>query len=138
MPECCLPLSLEPAMAFGLTPDETDGPARSTALLTDHYELTMVQAALVSGAADRRCVFEIFGRRLPDGRRYGVVAGTGRVLDAIDRFRFDTAQLDWLADCRLLDDATLSWLADYRFCGSVTGYGEGDTYFAGSPILIVE
>ena len=43
--------------------------AASTALLTDHYELTMLQAALASGEAHRRCVFEAFARRLPDGRR---------------------------------------------------------------------
>jgi len=49
------------------------------ALLTDHYELTMVSAALRDGTADRRCVFEVFSRRLPAGRRYGVVAGTGRL-----------------------------------------------------------
>src|SRR5579883_1828071 len=67
--------------------------APSSALLTDHYELTMVQAALRSGAAHRRSVFEVFARRLPDGRRYGVVAGTARVLEAIAAFRFDDAQL---------------------------------------------
>src|SRR5271157_1737690 len=50
-----------------------------TALLTDHYELTMLQASLRSGAADRRAVFEVFARHLPHGRRYGVVAGTGRL-----------------------------------------------------------
>ena len=55
-----------------------------TALLTDQYELTMLQASLRSGAADRRAVFEVFARHLPHGRRYGVVAGTGRLLDAID------------------------------------------------------
>ncbi|MDQ2782490.1 MAG: nicotinate phosphoribosyltransferase, partial [Actinomycetota bacterium] len=48
----------------------------------------MVQAALRSGAAHRRSVFEVFARRLPEGRRYAVLAGTGRLLDAIERFRF--------------------------------------------------
>ncbi|HAG61082.1 MAG TPA: nicotinate phosphoribosyltransferase, partial [Arthrobacter bacterium] len=52
----------------------------STSLYTDHYELTMLQASLHSGAAHRRSVFEAFARRLPDGRRYGIVAGTGRLL----------------------------------------------------------
>ena len=55
-----------------------------TALLTDQYELTMLQASLRSGAAGRRAVFEVFARHLPHGRRYGVVAGAGRLLDAID------------------------------------------------------
>src|SRR3954469_23008301 len=109
----------------------------STALLTDHYELTMLQAALRSGAAHRRSVFEVFARRLPDGRRYGVVAGTGRLLDAIEAFRFDPAELAHLADAGVVDAPTLDWLASYRFTGSIWGYGEGDCYFPGSPILVV-
>ncbi|TWF99794.1 nicotinate phosphoribosyltransferase [Kitasatospora viridis] len=125
-------------MAAGPSVAPTLSAAASTALLTDRYELTMLQAALRSGAAHRRSVFEVFTRRLPDGRRYGVLAGTGRVLDAIANFRFDTAQLDWLADQRVVDEPTLRWLADYRFTGDVTGYPEGEVYFPGSPLLTVE
>ena len=109
----------------------------STALLTDRYELTMIEAALRSGRAHRECVFEVFGRRLPGDRRYGVLAGTGRVLEAIGRFRFGAAELDWLSEERVVDDATLSWLADYRFSGSIEGYREGELYFPGSPLLTV-
>ncbi len=110
----------------------------STALLTDHYELTMLQAALRSGTAQRRCVFEVFARRLPDGRRYGVVAGTGRVLEAVEAFRFGGAELDRLRAARVVDEATLGFLADFRFEGSMSGYAEGECYFPGSPILVVE
>jgi nicotinate phosphoribosyltransferase len=108
-----------------------------TGLLTDHYELTMVQAALRSSTASRRSVFELFARRLPDGRRYGVVAGTGRALDALESFCFSTADLDWLSDRKVVDDDTLQWLRNYRFTGSIWGYGEGDVYFPGSPLLVV-
>ncbi|MEU6117937.1 nicotinate phosphoribosyltransferase [Streptomyces sp. NPDC047117] len=110
----------------------------STALFTDQYELTMLQAALRSGTADRRSVFEVFTRRLPEGRRYGVVAGTGRVLDAVENFRFDATILDFLADRGILDDETRRWLADFRFRGDIWGYPEGEVYFPGSPILRVE
>jgi len=110
----------------------------STALFTDRYELTMLRAALRSGAAHRRSVFEVFTRRLPEGRRYGVVAGTGRVLDAVENFRFDGAVLDFLAADSVVDDATLEWLAGYRFTGDIWGYPEGEVYFPGSPILRVE
>ncbi len=108
----------------------------STALLTDHYELTMLQAALARGTAERRSVFELFGRRLPEGRRYGVVAGVGRALDAIEAFRFDDEALAALDG--VVDAATVSWLADYRFAGDMWGYAEGEIYFAHSPLLIVE
>ena len=108
----------------------------STALLTDHYELTMLQAALAGGTAGRRSVFELFPRRLPEGRRYGVVAGVGRALDAIEDFRFDDAVLDVLTD--VVDEPTREWLASYRFTGDIWGYAEGDAYFPYSPLLIVE
>lgn len=110
----------------------------STALFTDRYELTMLQAALRAGTADRRSVFEVFTRRLPEGRRYGVVGGTGRVLDAVENFRFDSDVLDFLADQRIVDEPTLEWLAGYRFRGDIRGYPEGEVYFPGSPIMRVE
>ena len=109
----------------------------STALLTDRYELTMLAAALADGTAFRQCTFEVFARRLPDGRRFGVVAGTGRLLDAIDRFRFTEAELGPLAETGVVDADTLRWLADYRFTGQVVGYPEGELYFPGSPVLSV-
>jgi nicotinate phosphoribosyltransferase len=110
----------------------------STALNTDRYELTMLQAALRSGKSNRQCVFEVFTRQLPAGRRYGVVAGTGRVLEAIRDFRFDEKELSYLAANSVVDEKTLSWLADYKFQGNVSGYREGELYFGHSPVLTVE
>ena len=110
----------------------------SSALLTDMYELTMLQAGLRSGAAHRRSIFETFGRRLPVGRRYGVVAGTGRVLEHLADFRFTDAQLQWLQSESVVDEDTLDYLRDFRFTGTIRGYAEGEVYFPGSPILTVE
>jgi nicotinate phosphoribosyltransferase len=118
------------------TPSPTPSPTSSTALLTDHYELTMLQAALRSGTAHRRAVFELFPRRLPEGRRYGVIAGVGRALDTIESFRFDASVLEALTD--VVDAPTREWLASYRFSGDVWGYAEGEAYFPHSPVLIVE
>ena len=110
----------------------------STALLTDHYELTMLQAALRSGAAQRRCVFEVFARRLPEGRRYGVVAGTGRLVEAVRAFRFGADELAALRERGVVDEQTLDYLAGYRFSGDISGYAEGECYFPGSPLVVVE
>jgi nicotinate phosphoribosyltransferase len=110
----------------------------TTSLLTDHYELTMLRAALRSGAAGRRAVFEVFARHLPHGRRYGVVAGAGRLLDALEQFRFGPAEIDFLRQAGVADEATLSYLRSYAFSGDIWGYAEGDCYFPGSPILVVE
>lgn len=106
-----------------------------TCLLTDKYELTMLAAALRDGTAHRRCTFEIFARRLPEGRRYGVVAGTGRLLEALPQFSFDDSALEALAD--FLDSETLSYLSAFQFRGDVDGYAEGEVYFPGSPVLSV-
>jgi nicotinate phosphoribosyltransferase len=108
------------------------------ALLTDQYELTMVKAALRSGAADRRCVFEVFGRSLPGHRRYGVVAGLGRLFDALPKYRFDDDALAFLESAKVIDDVTRDWLTAYRFSGSIDSYAEGEVFFPGSPVLTVE
>jgi nicotinate phosphoribosyltransferase len=110
----------------------------TSALLTDRYELTMIDAAIGSGQAERECVFEVFARSLPAGRRYGIVAGTGRLLELIRDFRFGDAELGWLRENGIAREATLDWLADYRFTGSISGYQEGEVYFPGSPLLVVQ
>jgi len=110
----------------------------TSALLTDRYELTMIDAARKAGTADRDCVFEVFARRLPEGRRYGVVAGTGRLLQLITEFRFTDAELAWLRENAVVTPSTLDWLADYRFTGDMWGYQEGEVYFPGSPLLVIE
>ena len=107
---------------------------RSTALLTDKYELTMLQAALRDGSANRQVTCEVFGRRLPNERRYGVVAGTERVLRAVEDFRFSANQL---AEMDFLDEKTKEYLRHYRFSGQIDGYREGELYFPNSPILTV-
>lgn len=109
----------------------------STALHTDHYELTMLDAALAAGVADRPVVFEVFTRSVPPGRRYGVFAGLGRVVEALERFTFGAGELEWLAGRRFLTDRALEWLAGYRFQGDISAYPEGEIYTGGSPVLTV-
>jgi nicotinate phosphoribosyltransferase len=107
------------------------------ALMTDQYELTMVSAALKDGTADRDCVFEVFARRLPTGRRYGVVAGPGRLVELIRGFRFTDEDVEFLRRAQIVDESTAAWLAAYRFTGDIDGYAEGELFFPGSPIMTV-
>ena len=67
-----------------------------------------------------------------------MVAGTGRLLDAIEAFTFAPEQIDFLHRTGVVDDATLDFLRGYRFRGTIRGYAEGECYLAGSPLLTVE
>lgn len=109
----------------------------STALKTDHYELTMLDAALRSGRADHDVTFEVFARRLPTGRAHGVFCGLGRLLDAIEQFVWGPAELGWLAERNIVSPGTLSWLDGRRFSGDIHAYREGELYTNGSPVLTV-
>ncbi|WP_308495844.1 MULTISPECIES: nicotinate phosphoribosyltransferase [unclassified Candidatus Sulfotelmatobacter] len=111
---------------------------RPTSLMTDHYELTMLQASLRAGTASRRSVFEVFTRRLPHGRRYGVFAGVGRVLEGLETFHFSEPQLRFLRDTKVVDRTTINYLENFRFTGHIRGYAEGEVYFPHSPLLTVE
>lgn len=111
---------------------------QTTALMTDMYEYTMLDAALRDGTAQRRCVFEVFTRHLPEGRRYGVVAGTGRILDALERFHLSDSDLAFLADRSIVSRETIDWLEHFQFSGRISGYREGEMFFPNSPILQVE
>ena len=110
----------------------------TTALFTDHYELTMVASALRSGSANRRAVFEVFARRLPAGRAYGVVAGIDRLLEAVSNFRFDEATIAHLVNTGVVEAGEMTdWLSSYRFRGDITGYAGGELFFPYSPVVTV-
>ena len=108
-----------------------------TALLTDRYELTMLDSWVRDGSVHHDCVFEAFARRLPDGRRYGVLGGLGRLLPAIEAFQFDAEEVAWLEREGAIGTATAAYLTDFRFRGDVEGYREGELYFPHSPVLTV-
>ncbi len=108
----------------------------STALLTDRYELTMLDAALASRLAGRRAVFEVFARRLPPGRRFGIVAGQGRLAGLLADLRYDQDDIAALRD--VVRPQTRDWLTGRIPQVAVTAYREGSAYAPGSPVLTVD
>lgn len=109
----------------------------TTGLLTDKYELTMLSSFVADGTAENDAVFELFARRLPEGRRFGIVAGLGRLLDGLRDFTFTEQQKAWLIADGALTEQAADWLGDFRFTGDIWAYAEGDLYWPGSPVLTV-
>ena len=81
----------------------------SQALHTDHYELTMLDALVLAGQADRESVFEVFAREIPLGRPYGVLCGNGRLIESVRNFIFGDEELDFLESQKIISRKTLYW-----------------------------
>jgi nicotinate phosphoribosyltransferase len=107
-------------------------------LYTDRYELSMLDGALVSGLINAKATFEVFTRSLTNGYRYGVVGGTGRLLEALPTFTFDDETISWLLDEHIVSRDLATFLSSYRFEGNVYGYPEGEVFTTLSPVLRVE
>lgn len=101
------------------------------------YELTMIESAFETGRAEMPSVFEVFGRRLPGQRRYGVVAGTGRILEALEDFHFGEEELQYLREANIVGERTIEFLKNWKFTGDIYGYAEGECYFPYAPLLTV-
>jgi nicotinate phosphoribosyltransferase len=109
----------------------------SSVLLTDLYQLTMLQAYHDQGM-NETAVFEFFVRKLPEQRNFLMAAGLEQALDFLEHLRFDDAELDWLRQCGRFRRGFVDSLADLRFTGSVWAMAEGTVCFPDEPLLCVE
>jgi nicotinate phosphoribosyltransferase len=110
--------------------------AYGNALLTDLYQLTMMQAYFERGMNDT-AVFELFVRRLPATRSFLVAAGLEQTLDFLEQLRFDEWELEWLRKSGRFSHSFVDSLASLRFTGDVDAMPEGTVCFAGEPLLRV-
>ncbi len=110
--------------------------AGESVLLTDLYQLTMLQAYFDEGMAET-AVFEFFVRKLPAQRNFLVAAGLEQVLDFLESLRFTAEELDWLGTCGRFSRPFVDSLADLRFTGEVHAMAEGTVFFPDEPILRV-
>ena len=108
----------------------------TSALLTDLYQLTMLQAYFDQGMNDT-AVFEFFVRDLPPARGFLVAAGLEQVLEYLETLRLTDAELNWLERCGRFSAPFLASLADLRFSGDVAAMPEGSVFFPNEPILRV-
>ncbi|MCL4799137.1 MAG: nicotinate phosphoribosyltransferase [Burkholderiales bacterium] len=108
----------------------------SSPLLTDLYQLTMLQGYYAAGMT-APAVFELFVRKLPPGRNFLVAAGLEQVLAYVERLRFDAAELEWIGKSGLFDAGFAARLAELRFSGDVDAMPEGTVCFPNEPLLRV-
>jgi nicotinate phosphoribosyltransferase len=108
----------------------------SNPLLTDLYQLNMIEAYLAYGET-KTAVFELFVRKLPARRSFLVAAGLQQALDFLEALRFSQDEVDWLKNTGKFSARTLDYLADLRFTGDVHAMPEGTAFFANEPILRV-
>src|SRR5271169_681348 len=109
---------------------------RPSALLTDLYQLNMMQAYLDQGSTDT-AVFELFFRNLPLRRGFLLAAGLEQALDYFENLRFQPAEVAWLKGTGRFRQNLLDYLAAFRFAGDVHAMPEGTVFFANEPILRV-
>ncbi|HEX6006895.1 MAG TPA: nicotinate phosphoribosyltransferase, partial [Burkholderiales bacterium] len=105
-------------------------------LLTDLYQLTMLQAYFARGMQDT-AVFEFFVRKLPPNRNFLMAAGLEQTLDFLEGLRFSGEEIDWLAKSGRFSREFVSRLEGLRFTGDVHAMPEGTIFFANEPILRV-
>ncbi len=110
--------------------------ACESALLTDLYQLNMMQAYLDHGKLGT-AVFEFFMRRLPQNRRFLVAAGLEQALQFLETLHFSASEIEWLSQTGRFRENLLDYLSAFRFTGDVHAMPEGTVFFADEPILRV-
>lgn len=109
---------------------------KTSLLLTDLYQLTMLQSYHARGMNDT-AVFEFFVRRLRSGRNFLMAAGLEQVLDFLEQAHFSPEELDWLRGTGRFSASFVDWLAGWRFEGDVDAMREGTIFFPNEPVLRV-
>jgi nicotinate phosphoribosyltransferase len=106
----------------------------SSALLTDLYQMNMIQAYLDHDET-KTAVFEFFVRKLPARRGFLIAAGLEQAIQFLENMRFSREEIEWLASTRRFEESLLDRLSDFRFTGDVHAVREGRIFFANEPIL---
>src|SRR5258707_15052890 len=109
-------------------------PSAASPLLTDLYQLNMVEAYLAEGAT-KPAVFEFAVRRLPARRGFLVAAGLEQALQFLETFRYPADELRWLGSTKRFSKRLLDYLAAVRFTGDAHAIPEGTVFFGSEPIL---
>ncbi len=108
----------------------------SSVLLTDLYQLTMLQAYWYEGM-EETAAFELFVRKFPPNRNFLIAAGLEQALEYLEQLAFTDEECEFLAQSGLFDPKFIDQLKRFRFTGDVDAMPEGTVFFPNEPILRV-
>jgi nicotinate phosphoribosyltransferase len=106
-------------------------------MLTDFYELTMVNGYLEEGIGDRIAYFDLFFRRIPDGGGFAIVAGLEQAVHFLQNMKFEEEDLDYLRDRKIFSEQFIEYLRNFKFQCDVWAIPEGTPIFPGEPVVTV-
>ena len=111
---------------------------RNLALLTDLYELTMMQGYYETGAYKKQVVFDLFYRKNPSGNGYAIVAGLQQAIEYINDLRFTEEEIAYLEGLHLFSKTFIEYLKDFRFTGEIYAIPEGTVVFSREPLMRIK
>ena len=110
---------------------------RNLTLLTDLYELTMMQGYFYAKDANETVIFDAFYRDNPDGNGFAIAAGLEQVIEYIEDLHFDPEDIDYLRSTGIFKEDFLEYLADFKFTGDIYAVPEGTVVFPREPLVKV-
>lgn len=110
---------------------------RNLTLLTDLYELTMMQGYFENEDVNQTVIFDMFYRSNPEGNGYAICAGLEQVIDYIKNLHFTEDEIDYLKNLGMFKPAFLEYLRDFRFTGDIYAIPEGTVIFPREPLVKV-
>ncbi len=111
---------------------------RNLSLLTDFYELTMMQGYFKEEEQNVNVIFDVFFRNNPDGNAYSISCGLEQVIRFINDFHFEKEDIDYLASLGTFYDDFLDYLKDFKFTGSMWAIPEGRVMFPREPVIKIK
>ncbi|MBR5122424.1 MAG: nicotinate phosphoribosyltransferase, partial [Anaerotignum sp.] len=112
--------------------------SRDFALLTDLYELTMMQGYYETGAHKRQVVFDLFYRKNPSGNGYAIAAGLQQAIEYLDELHFSAEDIAYLESLNIFSEGFIGYLKDFRFTGEVYAIPEGTVVFPHEPLMRIK
>ena len=111
---------------------------RNLSMLTDLYQMTMMNGYIKAGTRDRIAVFDVFYRQNPGGSAFAVAAGLEQVIDYIENLHFDESDIEYLRGLNLFDEKFFEYLKDFHFTGELYAVPEGTVVFPYEPLIRVK